>query len=383
MTEPQDPRSKDDITPEWLDATLRANGHLDGTRVTNVDVADLGVGRGFISQTVRITPTYEGPSGSAPTSLVGKIPAFIDWPDWFDQLQGQWIEAEANWYRHASPDTAIRVPKSYGVCHTSREAYAILLEDLGHLTSLDQSESCSPQQADMIVRALAKEHARWWETDALREATWSPSVEQQVQTITPIIQAGWDLFADRFGARVDPDFLPVGERLARDFATIFPRGATSASTLIHGDYRLENFLFGEPGSPDEVVVLDWQLTGVGSGGRDLAYFISQSLDVPARREIEDHLVALYHRSLTELGVSNYSLEQCTDDYRLGLLAAMFIPILGTRGLHDLVPPASDAPPADRDAYDQVVAAGEAIVALMSERCISAIMDSRAGDLLDP
>lgn len=67
--------------------------------------------------------------------------------------------------------------------------------------------------------------------------------------------------------KVDPGFMPVGERLVRDFGAIYERGAASAATLIHGDFRIESFLFGEPGSDDELVILDWQLAGYGSGPR--------------------------------------------------------------------------------------------------------------------
>ena len=61
---------------------------------------------------------------------------------------------------------------------------------------------------------------------------------------------------------------------------------------MHGDYRLENFLFGPEGS-DELCVLDWQIVSVGSGARDLAYFVSQNLLPEMRRKHEKDLLALY------------------------------------------------------------------------------------------
>lgn len=48
---------KSEITAERLTDALREAGHPPRGRVRTVDVADVGVGRGYISQTVRLTPT--------------------------------------------------------------------------------------------------------------------------------------------------------------------------------------------------------------------------------------------------------------------------------------------------------------------------------------
>ncbi len=71
-------------------------------------------------------------------------------------------------------------------------------------------------------------------------------------------------------------------------------------TLVHGDYRLENFMFaGEDGS---LVVLDWQLAHAGGGAQDLAYFISQNLPVRSVASTESLLDA-YHDALVAGGVT--------------------------------------------------------------------------------
>jgi aminoglycoside phosphotransferase (APT) family kinase protein len=64
------------------------------------------------------------------------------------------------------------------------------------------------------------------------------------------------------------------------------KGNASGRTLIHGDYRIENFLVGPPGTDDELVVLDWQVVSVGNGRRDLAYFIGQNIEEASRGEQE-------------------------------------------------------------------------------------------------
>ena len=369
------------ITAEWLTEALREGGHLPEGRVSAVDVADIGVGRGYISQAVRVTPTYEGADGNAPASLVAKVPTFVQVPGYLTPWTGMIIETEIHWYRDASGECPARIAKSYGGVHESRTSYALLLEDLGELGTLSQTDSCPPEQAPLVVRTLARMHAHWWESARLREWSWLPSTERQSEINTPLVQGGWDAFAERIAPRVDPAFVPIGERLVRDWGTLYERGAASGATLIHGDFRIENFLFGEPGADDELVLLDWQLAGYGSGPRDLAYFIAQGFEPEKRKDVSDDLIALYHRTLVEHGVTGYSFQQCRDDYRLGLLASMFIPLIGVRGLEDLDPPPPDASAEDHQAFDDLVVAAEGLILLMAERNITAITEANAGELL--
>ena len=375
------PRSRHDLEPAWLTGVLEPGGWLDGATVVDADVADLGVGRGFVSQTVRITPRYDGPAPRAPRSMVAKLPTFMSYPDFLEPLLGVIIKAEISWYNEAASDCAARVPECYWAGHESDAAYALLLEDLGGLKSLDQADSCTPSQARLVVEHLARAHAGWWESDLLRSYDWLPSTERQVELHTPLVQGAWDLFAERVVPEVCPDFLPVGERLARDYAELYPRGAASAATLVHGDFRSENLLFGDPDSREALVVLDWQLIGYGSGARDLAYFVGQSLDVPTRRAIETELLEIYYRGLIRGGVSSYSFDQLRDDYRLGLLTGMMIPINGVRALDEIEPPPEDASPEDRADHAELVRAGGELIALIAERSVSALMDAAAGDLL--
>jgi hypothetical protein len=96
--------------------------------------------------------------------------------------------------------------------------------------------------------------------------------------------------------------------------------------LMHGDYRLDNMLF----DPDRtrVTVVDWQTMGVGLPARDLAYFTATSLDPDVRSQIEQDLVADYHRALAGDGVTEYDVDTCWRDYRLGVLQAPLITALG-------------------------------------------------------
>ena len=57
-------------------------------------------------------------------------------------------------------------------------------------------------------------------------------------------------------------------------------------TIVHGDFRADNLLFG----PARPVVLDWQTASFGTGTSDLSYFLGSSLPVPVRQQHEEALV---------------------------------------------------------------------------------------------
>jgi aminoglycoside phosphotransferase (APT) family kinase protein len=66
----------------------------------------------------------------------------------------------------------------------------------------------------------------------------------------------------------------------------FVRGRAPASdetTLIHGDYRLDNLVFARSGAPRVLAVLDWELSTLGHPVSDLAYAcMSYQVNLPGR-----------------------------------------------------------------------------------------------------
>ena len=68
--------------------------------------------------------------------------------------------------------------------------------------------------------------------------------------IAPLMQLVWEGFAERIVPQVDASFAPIGERLVERYDDLLREAAASASTMVHGDYRLENLLLGESGTRD-------------------------------------------------------------------------------------------------------------------------------------
>ena len=66
---------------------------------------------------------------------------------------------------------------------------------------------------------------------------------------------------------------------------------------MHGDYRLDNMLFGRPGSRRDLTVVDWQTVGWGPAMTDVSYFIGCALPVEDRRNHYEDLLRAYHEGL--------------------------------------------------------------------------------------
>ena len=117
------------------------------------------------------------------------------------------------------------------------------------------------------------------------------------------------LFVERFGSLVGEDMIArmddVQERLPEMTSSL----TRAPYTLLHGDYRLDNILFRPDG---QIVVLDYQLMGVGRPGSDVAYFITTAL-TPDHRGAEAELLRRYHETLVAAGVDDYSHDDLIAD----------------------------------------------------------------------
>ena len=95
-------------------------------------------------------------------------------------------------------------------------------------------------------------------------------------------------------------------------------GAVRSPTgLVHGDYRLDNMLFGEAGADRPLTVVDWQTVTWVPATTDASYFLGGALPVDRRREHYEDLLRAYHSALES--VSPLTL----DDVREGVQAEFF------------------------------------------------------------
>jgi aminoglycoside phosphotransferase (APT) family kinase protein len=95
--------------------------------------------------------------------------------------------------------------------------------------------------------------------------------------------------------------------------------------VTHGDFRLDNLLFGGP----RVAVVDWQTVGLSAGIGDVAYFLGGSLAPDVRRAGEEALVREYHHRLVVAGAEQ-SWDDCWAGYRRYALGGLMMAILASQ-----------------------------------------------------
>jgi hypothetical protein len=98
--------------------------------------------------------------------------------------------------------------------------------------------------------------------------------------------------------------------------------------MAHGDYRLDNMLFGsEPGAP-AFSVIDWQTARLGPPLLDAVMFLGPNVDPVLRRSHEVELLHEYHHNLLAAGVEGFTFDDCWRSYRLCVLYALSGAIAG-------------------------------------------------------
>jgi len=322
MPVPTVPRGIHDLTAEWLTAALA--GVADGARVA--DLVTMRIGNGNIADSVRLVPTWDRPT-PAPASVVAKVPCSEE----VSRATGfatRTYELESAFYNELASTVWVNRPLCYFANYDlDKERYVVLLEDLSPAEAGDQVAGCTPEDAAAVMPELAALHAPRWGDPTLLDLDWldrpTPDSMRGAAEFVPTLFAG---FVDRYRSRLDPEVLAVSERLMASLDRYFT-DRPGPWTLVHGDFRLDNLLFGRP----RVSVVDWQTVKIGPGLSDVSYFIGSALMPEARRDHEVELVRAYHRHLATDGI-DMAWDDCWDSYRrysfdglvMGIAASMLV-----------------------------------------------------------
>lgn len=305
-----------DIDAAFLNDALPAD--LRGGRpITGVDTQVIGEGVGFVGELARLTLHYGGEQAppDAIRSLIAKVPTSNPGFKHIGVALGLY-EKEHSFYRHVADRVSLSVPTVY-LNHADMDAheFLLLMEDLAHLRPGNQLASCTLEEAEVVLRAIAGFHATWWEHPELTEfASWLPHddspywlmLEQAYKDSLPAVRP-------TFGYLLSEHVMELGERMAERYSEFVQAGAARRPhTFIHGDFRLDNMMFGQN---LEFTLLDWQLPFKANPLWDVTYFLAGNFDPEFRRTHQGHLVRTYHDALVAAGVTDYPFEQCWEDYR--------------------------------------------------------------------
>lgn len=274
-----------------------------------------------MSNMARCRPRYDAPQGGEPSSLVVKLePTDSAARAKIDLWRG--FEREIRFYREIAKETPFRVPHFYYGAFDSQNA-VIVLEDLEDLTVRDQVHGLHDHEAVAAVKQIARLHGRYWDSPNLGAYDWMPDNEGR---LTDIDEHKWGLFEDVYGVRIGSDAVALGRQLCHSLDWLRAEMDQRPRTICHGDFRADNMLFGEPGSRDEVVIIDWQVCTRCFGALDVARLLGGSEPAAERRAHFNEAFEAWCAGLREAGVSSYGVEDARKDLQLGVLVNLCTPV---------------------------------------------------------
>jgi hypothetical protein len=299
------PAHPDEITPDWWAAVLgRAPLRWQWEKI----------GTGQVGDSVRFMLDFG--DHESPATLAGKFAAADPTSRSTAAMLGLYAR-EVHFYRDLAAQLPIRTPKTlFSEIAADGASFFLLFEDLGPARGGNQIAGCAIGDARAAVKQAARLHAPSWHNPAILDLDWlqpDPTAAAQVKALYPKAQA---IFRERYRDVLAPEYMMLCEELAEIMAaTDRPPQKTS---LLHGDFRLDNMLFDIKGGAEAIAVLDWQTLAVGSGLTDVAYFLGCGIGDDLRRAHEAELLALYCAEMTARGVP-LGIDAIWDDYVLGAL----------------------------------------------------------------
>ena len=333
VANPEIPASGKAVDARWLRQALAAAGAPDLPAIRDVEVEDIGEGVGLLAEILRCRIVWEEEAEAVPGSVVVKLPS----PDPKSLRLCRRLSLyrrEYDFYRHIGGQAPIHSPALlYAGFEARSQNFVLLLEDLGGMVPGDQITGATAAQARAVVRALARLHGFYWnKTDRPPLAGFHNSFSpKRLKLLQMVYLANLAPALDRFG------YLFTGEtrRLAEAYGLCvvdYVGGIAQApGTFVHGDVRLDNMFFDAAGGED-VAMIDWQVSGVGNGLTDVAYFLSGSVPTGLRREIERDLVNEYWSIVCGMGAEDFTFEDCWRLYRKNMLTLLMVAVLVCGGL---------------------------------------------------
>lgn len=316
---PAIPASIDDVTAQWMaDAT--------GLAIDSVRHEQIGVGVGVSSALYRSHLTGDG----VPATVITKLPALAEEAVFTSTMLRMYIR-EVKFFDELAATCPVRVPDAYfGAVDEESSVFVLVMEDMGNMRVIDQTDGMSLADAERAVDALAAWHATYWgKAEPHVESGAVVSLADPIYpAVLPVVFAeGWEKLQNEID--VHPTIDAVGPGWTAAMPGILQDICAGATTVLHGDYRGDNIMFGDD---DSLVVLDFQITGHGSGAYDLAYFITQSLDVDSASANEQALFDRWVSGLESHGVEGLDSDKLWLLYRKAAYFCLVYPVVASRGM---------------------------------------------------
>ena len=277
----------EDLTAGWLTAAIGA-----GT-VERFGTERIGTGQ--MSECYRVALTYAG-GAAGPGSVVLKVAA-SDPASRQTGLALGLYEREVRFYTDIAPRIGGPVAPCYSAGFDAESGmFHLLLGDATPAVVGDEIRGATVEQATLAMAELGRLHAPLLGQSAMADLEWLNRESPMNQALIAQLYTG---FIDRYGDEIAPAHREVCERLVGGFDAFLAQEAAAGRIhgLVHGDYRLDNMLFGQQGADRPLTVVDWQTVTWGPATTDVAYFLGCALADDIRRDNYDALLGAYHDAL--------------------------------------------------------------------------------------
>lgn len=319
------PRSAKDLTSAWLSDQLSRDGRTHTVELASV--APLEGLNSFQGNLVRVTLDNPPEDPDIPDSLVVKMVPENEALRAIARQLGIY-RREAAFYDEIGEAAQLQVPRTFGSAVDPETGDStILLEDLSHLRTGDQTSGFTLSEARRAITQYAQMHAAWWNAPHLPDYEWLPpwNLPAMVAYIPTVYPGAWSACAEMFGDLLSEGDRALGDLLGRHIAALMEHAGTGPVTLVHGDARHDNLMFSDDETAPPFVV-DWQYVASGRGMLDIAYYLTQGGPAELVAPVELELIETYHDAISARGVKAYDLDMCWEDYRRFALYMLVFPV---------------------------------------------------------
>ncbi len=276
-----------DLTEDWLTEVLGAGA------ITAFEYERIGTGQ--MSECYRVVLTHA--DGSGPRSVVLKVAASDPTSRQTGLALGLY-EREVRFYTDIAPRLAGPVaPCHHAAFDPETGIFDLLLDDAAPARVGDEIRGATVEQALTAVAELGRLQAPVLGDQRLAESAWLNPKDAPVNQA--LITALYAAFVDRYADQITPEQRTVCEQLVACFDEYLAaeRSGSRINGVVHGDFRLDNLLFGDTGAARPLTVVDWQTVTWGPAYTDLSYFLGCAIPISERRDHYDELLRNYHDAL--------------------------------------------------------------------------------------
>lgn len=326
-------RTLEEITAKCLTDVLRKHEDRKSVTVRSVDIV---LKKELPYSTVaRLRVEYETPNSALPNDLFIKLT-----PGSVTDSHAMGIgKTEVDFYTTVAP--LMQCPpliRSFGAAFSNdAERSYILMEDLSATYSQpEQNNAPSETLSRSAIQALAKVHSALWSSPRLGRDIGQLFDQKMLGEFVANLEKTVSDFIERSGVMLLAEHREAYRLMLIHSEQIWGRLMDqNGLTITHGDCHWWNFLYPNDPINDAVRIYDWHLWHVDLGARDLAYILAFGGFAEPRPELEPSLLAIYYETLLTNGITNYSFESLSDDYRWSAIRNLNLPVIfWSQGKHE-------------------------------------------------